>query len=76
MQQHKSPFQVWKIDPSQRIENDLITLRNWLKGIDFFTKYPEIIMDRVCEKLRPVKYSKNDVIIEMGDDVNLFLTYL
>ena len=70
MQQHKSPFQVCKIDPSLRVENDSITLRNWLKGIDFFTKYPEIIMDRVCEKLKPVKYSKNDVIIEKGDEVS------
>lgn len=54
-----------------RTEKDNFVLKSWLKDIDFFIKYPDIIMDRVCEKLKPIEYPKSKIIIDIGEEVIL-----
>jgi cGMP-dependent protein kinase 1 len=63
----RNPYQVCQLDIAERNANDEIKLKQWLRGIDFFFPYPELIMDRVCEKLVPVEYIKDQIIMGKGD---------
>lgn len=51
-------------------------MQKWIKNIDFFLKYPDIIMDKVCEKLKQVVYQNGQVIIDIDEEVILNLTCL
>ncbi|CAI2385785.1 unnamed protein product [Moneuplotes crassus] len=62
-----NPFQVCELPVANRNANDEIVLKSWLRNIDFFLLYPELIMDRVCEKLAPVNYREGKVVMGKGD---------
>ena len=42
-----NPFEVCKISKSKRQAKHVITLSNWLKSVEFFSQFPDLIMDRV-----------------------------
>ena len=64
----RNPFQVCQLEVADRNANDEDVLKSWLRNIDFFAKYPELIMDRVCDCLQPVEYVKNQVVMGKGDE--------
>lgn len=65
---NKDPFQVWDTKLTERSGDDELVLKNWLRSINFFAKYPELIMDRVWDTLEPVTYNKDQVVMGKGDE--------
>ena len=63
----KNPYEVCQLPVSERNGNDEAVLKSWLRNIDFFFPYPELIMDRVWEKLDPVEYVQDEVVMGKGD---------
>ncbi|CAI2372877.1 unnamed protein product [Moneuplotes crassus] len=66
--QNRNPFQICQLRDSQRTKRDYSVLKKWLRKLGFFDRYPELIMDRVCECLTAKEYSKDEVVINKGDE--------
>lgn len=64
----RNPFEVWELEINERSTNDEKVLKTWLKNIDFFVEFPDLIMDRVCENLKPVEYLRNQIVMGKGDE--------
>jgi len=64
----RNPFEVCALEVDKRNATDDAVLKNWLKSIDFFAKFPDLIMDQVCNSLQPMEYRKDQLVMGKGEE--------
>lgn len=43
----RNPYEICELSNKDKTKKDYATLKEWLSSISFFSKYPDLIMDRV-----------------------------
>ena len=61
------PFEIAQLPFEKRNIRYLTTLKQWLRKVEFFTHFPDLIIQRVWDWIVPEKFKKGDLVMKQGD---------
>lgn len=70
-----NPFEVAQLPLGKRTIRHLDVLKNWLRKVEFFAHFPDLILQRVCDCVVAENYRRGELIIKQGD-VSAFMVII